>query len=57
MKMATYFGAVKSILFWLVAPTIALSEVVQTIPNETFMSQGMLPYGFAMISVTESMMC
>ncbi|MDD5412449.1 MAG: L,D-transpeptidase, partial [Methylobacter sp.] len=51
MKMATYFGAVKPLLFWLAAATMALSAVVQVNPNEAFVSQGMLPYGFSMTSL------
>ncbi len=51
MKMATYFGAVKPLLFWLAAATMALSAVVQANPNETFVSQDMLPYGFSMTSL------
>ena len=48
MKMVTYFGAVKPLIFWLVLATIALSAAVQANPNETFASQDILPYGFSM---------
>ena len=51
MKMATYFGTVKPLLFCLAAATMALSAVVQANPNETFVSQDMLPYGFSMTSL------
>ena len=51
MKIATYFGAVKPLLFWLAAATMALSAVVQANPNETFVSQDILPYGFSMTSL------
>lgn len=50
MKMATYFGEVKLLLFWLAAAAMALAVVVQTKPNATFVSQDMLPYGFSMTS-------
>ncbi|MEQ1531666.1 MAG: L,D-transpeptidase family protein, partial [Methylococcales bacterium] len=46
--MATYFGAVKPLLFWLAAATIVLSAVGQAKPNKTFVSQDLLPYGFSM---------
>ena len=49
--MATYFGAFKPLLFWLAAATMALPAVVQANPNETFVSQDMLPYGFSMTSL------
>jgi lipoprotein-anchoring transpeptidase ErfK/SrfK len=48
MKMTTYFGAAKSLLFWLAAATMALPAVVQANPNDTFVSQDVLPYGFSM---------
>jgi len=66
MKIATYFGAVKLLLFWLAAASmvllaivqtnpnetfITLSAVVQANPNETFVSQDMLSYGFSMTSL------
>lgn len=51
MKMATYFGAVKPLFFWLAAATTTLSAVVQANPNETFVSQDILPYGFSMTSL------
>ena len=51
MKMTTYFGAVKPLLFWLAAATMALPAVVQASPNETFVSQDILPYGFSMTSL------
>ena len=54
MKMATYFGALKPLLFWLASATMALPAVVQTNPNETFVSQDMLPYGFSMTSLRGS---
>jgi lipoprotein-anchoring transpeptidase ErfK/SrfK len=44
-------GAAKPILFWLAAATLAFSAVVQANPNETFVSQDMLPYGFSMTSL------
>lgn len=57
MKMATYFASIKSILLWLSATTIALtmafSIVVPADSNETFISQGMLPYGFAMTALQD----
>jgi lipoprotein-anchoring transpeptidase ErfK/SrfK len=46
--MAIYFGTVKRLLFWLAAATITLLVVVKANPNATFVSQGMLPYGFSM---------
>ncbi len=51
MKIATYFGAVKPLLFWLVAATMAWPAVVQASPNETFVSQDILPYGFSMTAL------
>ena len=51
MKMATYFGAAKPLLFWLAAATITLPAAVQADPNETFVSQDILPYGFSMTSL------
>jgi len=54
MKMATYFGAVKWFCFWLAAVTMALVVVMQANPNATFVSQDMLPYGFAMIPLQEA---
>ena len=51
MKIATYLSAVKPLLFWLVAATLTLPAVVQATTNETFVSQGMLPYGFSMTSL------
>ncbi|MDD5463346.1 MAG: L,D-transpeptidase [Methylococcales bacterium] len=49
--MAIYFGAVKPLLFWLATAAIALPPVVQANPNETFVSQDLLPYGFSMTSL------
>ena len=51
MKIATYFGAVKPLLFWLAAATMTLPAVVQANPNEIFVSQDILPYGFSMTSL------
>lgn len=51
MKMATYLGTVKPLFFWLVAATMALPASVQANPNETFVSQDILPYGFSMTSL------
>jgi lipoprotein-anchoring transpeptidase ErfK/SrfK len=51
MKMATYFGTVKLLFFWLATATMALSAVAQANPNETFVSQDILPYGFFMTSL------
>jgi lipoprotein-anchoring transpeptidase ErfK/SrfK len=48
MKMATYFGSIKPILFCLTVAAAALTVVMQASPNGAFVSQGMLPYGFAM---------
>jgi len=53
MKMATYFGAVKLLCFWLPAATMAVVVVMQANPNATFVSQDMLPYGFAMTPLQE----
>jgi lipoprotein-anchoring transpeptidase ErfK/SrfK len=51
MKMATYFGAFKPLLFCLVAAAMALSAIVKANPVETFVSQDILPYGFSMTSL------
>jgi lipoprotein-anchoring transpeptidase ErfK/SrfK len=51
MKMAAYFGAFKPFLFWLTAVAMSLSAVVQANPNETFVSQDILAYGFSMTSL------
>ncbi len=52
MKMATYVGVVKLLLFWLAAMALALPIVMQANPTrETFISQDMLPYGFSMTSL------
>ena len=51
MKIATYFGAVKLLLFWLAAASMVLLAIVQANPNETFVSQDMLSYGFSMTSL------
>lgn len=51
MKIATYFGAVKWLLFWLVGAIMVLLAIVQANPNEAFVSQDMLPYGFSMTSL------
>jgi lipoprotein-anchoring transpeptidase ErfK/SrfK len=48
MKMAAYLGSIIPLLFWQIAATIALSVVAPADPKETFVSQGKLPYGFAM---------
>ena len=53
MKMATYFCAVKPLLFWLAATTMALSAVAQANPNEIFVSQDILPYGFSMTALSD----
>ena len=50
MIMATYFGAFKPLHFWLAAATMALSAAVHGNPNETFISQDILAYGFSMTS-------
>ncbi|MDD5115088.1 MAG: L,D-transpeptidase [Methylobacter sp.] len=51
MKMATYFGTVKWLLFCLAAATMVLFAILQTKPNEAFVSQDILPYGFSMTSL------
>ena len=51
MKIATYFGAVKPLLFWMAAVTMTLPAVVQANPSEAFVSQDILPYGFSMTSL------
>lgn len=53
MKMASYFCITfKPLLFWLAAATMAFSAVVQAAnPNETFVSQDILPYGFSMTAL------
>jgi lipoprotein-anchoring transpeptidase ErfK/SrfK len=51
MKIATYFSAVKPLLFWLAAATMTLPAVVHANPNEIFVSQDILPYGFSMTSL------
>jgi lipoprotein-anchoring transpeptidase ErfK/SrfK len=48
MKMATYLGAFKPLLFWLAAVIMALPAVVKANPNEIFVSQDELAYGFSM---------
>lgn len=49
--MATYFGTVKPLLFWLAAAIMAFAVVMEANPNATYVSQGMLPYGFAMTTL------
>lgn len=49
--MATYFGAFKPFLFWLVAATMALSAIVKANTNDTFVSKDILAYGFSMTSL------
>jgi len=51
MKMASYFGAVKPLLFWLTVAVMVLSAVVQANQNETFVSQDILPFGFSMTPI------
>ena len=51
MKMATCFGAIKPLLFWLAAVAMALPAGVRANPNETFVSHDMLPYGFSMTAL------
>ena len=57
MKMVTYFGAVKPLIFWLVLATIALSAVVQANPNETFVSQDILPLWVLHDTLTRQQRC
>jgi len=47
----TYYGVIKLCLFWLAVATIALTAAVQASPNETYVSQVMLSYGFSMTSL------
>ncbi|MGR8941152.1 MAG: L,D-transpeptidase [Gammaproteobacteria bacterium] len=51
MKMAVWLGSIIPLLFWQTAATMVLSVVVQGHLDETFVSQGMLPYGFSMTSL------
>ena len=51
MKMAIYFGAFKYLHVWLAAVGLALSAVAQAKPNETFVSQDLLAYGFSITSL------
>ncbi|MDD4907093.1 MAG: L,D-transpeptidase [Methylobacter tundripaludum] len=51
MRIALYFGVIKPLLFWLAAATMALPVAVQADPNDTFVSQDMLSYGFSMTSL------
>jgi lipoprotein-anchoring transpeptidase ErfK/SrfK len=51
--MSIYFGAVKPYLFWLTTAIMTLPAVVQADSNETFVSQELLPYGFAMTSLQD----
>ena len=51
MKMATYFGGFKPLLFWFAAVTMSLSAVVHASQNETFVSQEILTYGFSITSL------
>jgi lipoprotein-anchoring transpeptidase ErfK/SrfK len=48
MKIATYFSAVKPLIFWITPFIMALSTGVQA---ETFASQDMLSYGFSMTAL------
>jgi lipoprotein-anchoring transpeptidase ErfK/SrfK len=51
MKMAACFGAIKPLLFWLATASMAFPAVVQANPDETFVSQDLLPYGFSMTAL------
>jgi len=55
MKMATHLSLIKPILFWLgsmaVALAMALLLAVPVSPDGTFISEGLLPYGFSMTSL------
>ena len=51
MNMATYFGAIKTLLIYLVTTSLVLSAVVQDKSSVTYVSQGMLPYGFSITSL------
>ena len=51
MKIVTYFGAVKPLLFWLASAAMALPATAEADPNKTFVSRDMLPYGFAMTAL------
>ncbi len=51
MKMATCFGAIKPLLFWLSAAIVALPAAVLANPDEKFVSQDLLPYGFSMTAL------
>ncbi|MGJ0486693.1 MAG: L,D-transpeptidase [Methylomicrobium sp.] len=46
MKMATYLSSIKAILFWSTVATMLLAVVRHASPNATFVSPGILPYGF-----------
>lgn len=50
MKMVTYFASVRPLLLWQITVTMVLSVTVQANPNESFVSQDLLPYGFSMTS-------
>jgi lipoprotein-anchoring transpeptidase ErfK/SrfK len=51
MKMTTYFGAFKLLLFWLAVTTMALSKAVNANPKDTFVSEDILAYGFSMTAI------
>ncbi len=50
MKMATYLGAVKPLIFLLTAAAMALLAV-EAHAGETFLNQTLFPYGFSMTSL------
>lgn len=51
MKMDTYSGALKSLIFWLLVAVISFSGVVKANPSKTFVSQDILAYGFSIKSL------
>jgi len=55
MKMATHLSSIKSIFFWLssiaVAVIMALLLAVPASPDGSYVSRGLLPYGFTMTSL------
>ena len=54
MKMTTYFGSIRAFVFWVSTATLAFSPVVPANANETFASQGLMPYGFSMTALQDS---
>ncbi len=51
MKMTTYFGTFKPLLFWLFAVAMAISADIQANTYETFVSKDILAYGFSITSL------